>query len=293
MPNPIPGRASAGPGAHRKPSAGSNGRAAAGERAPDEGRPASEGRAGSEGRSEPRASTEARPPASSWTSLEPYVQVLRALLPRISHLSVFNARGELHWSSEMAVDPELMSLIPETLLAATQEPNAPGQQRTAGHEQAYLFWLRRDDGIPSAAPFAVVSIGCRPGGGDGDRRSFSFVHALVKPAIECLRRELMAREEILSLHTSLLEQDSDLEMLLSISGADNKAEATGDLKAIVASATEHLKVGLAAMIIPENGIALVQASDTEPLETALVAKAHRHLLSMAQGAPRGGHRQPA
>ncbi len=224
----------------------------------------------------------AAPPVggSGWTSLEPYVQVLRALLPRISHLSVFNASGELHWSSEMAIDPELMSLIPETLRAAESVPNAPGEQRTAGHEQAYLFWLRRDDGVPNAAPFAVVAIGCRPGGAEGDRRSFSFVHALVKPAIECLRRELMAREEILTLHTSLLEQDSDLEMLLSVS--ESKPEAVGDLRAIVASATEHLRAGLAAMIIPEYGIALVQASDQDPLETSLVAKAHRHLVSMAK-----------
>jgi diguanylate cyclase (GGDEF)-like protein len=219
---------------------------------------------------------------TAWTSLEPYVQVLRALLPRISHLSVFNATGELHWSSEMAVDPELMSLIPETLRAAESEPSAPGEQRTAGHEQAYLFWLRRDDGVPDVAPFAVVAIGCRPGGAEGDRRSFSFVHALVKPAIECLRRELMAREEILTLHTSLLEQDSDLEMLLSVSGSENKPEAVGDLRAIVASATEHLRAGLAAMIIPEYGIALVQAADQDPLETSLVARAHRHLVSMAK-----------
>jgi diguanylate cyclase (GGDEF)-like protein len=219
---------------------------------------------------------------AAWTSLEPYLQVLRALLPRISHLSVFNASGELHWSSEMAVDPELMSLIPESLQAAVNEPEAPGQQRVAGHEQAYLFWLRRDDGVPSAAPFAVVAIGCRPGSGEADRRTFSFVHALVKPAIECLRRELMAREEILTLHTSLLEQDSDLEMLLSVSGGESRPEAAGDLKAIVASATEHLKAGLAAMIVPENGIALVQPSEKEPLETSLVVKAHRHLLSMAK-----------
>ncbi|HWG76158.1 MAG TPA: GGDEF domain-containing protein [Steroidobacteraceae bacterium] len=251
----------AGPGA---PGAGTNGSGAV---TPAEGR--------AKGRSDVS-------PGVAWTSLEPYVQVLRALLPRISHLSVFNASGELHWSSEMAVDPELMSLLPETLQAAENEPTSPGQQRMAGHEQAYFFWLRRDDGVPSAAPFAVVAIGCRPGGAEGDRRSFSFVHALVKPAIECLRRELMAREEILTLHTSLLEQDSDLEMLLSVSGSENKPEAVGDLKAIVASATEHLKAGLAAMIVPENGIALVQPSDREPLETSLVVKAHRHLLSMAK-----------
>ncbi len=220
--------------------------------------------------------------AGTWASLEPYVQVLRALLPRISHLSVFNASGELHWSSEMAVDPELMSLIPATLRAAQADASAPGEQRVAGHEQAYLFWLRRDDGVPSAAPFAVVAIGCRPGGAEGDRRSFSFVHALVKPAIECLRRELMAREEILTLHTSLLEQDSDLEMLLSVSGSEARPESAGDLKAIVASATEHLRAGLSALIVPENGIALVQPADREPLDATLVAKAHRHLLSLAK-----------
>ena len=260
-----------------------------------------EGRVGAAGKGELKSKAPARgsgsaqgasPPAAApapdssgsnaWSSLEPYVQVLRALLPRISHLSVFNASGQLHWSSEMAVDPELISLIPETLQAAAQNTESPGEQRVAGHEQAYLFWLRRDDGVPSAAPFAVVAIGCRPGNGEADRRAFSFVHSLVRPAIECLRRELMAREEILTLHTSLLEQDSDLEMLLSVSGSENRPEGAGDLKAIVASATEHLKAGLAAMIVPENGIALVQPSDKDPLETSLVVKAHRHLLSMAK-----------
>ena len=31
-------------------------------------------------------------------SLEPYAQLLRALLPRMNSLSVFNALGGLHWS---------------------------------------------------------------------------------------------------------------------------------------------------------------------------------------------------
>ena len=62
------------------------------------------------------------------------------------------------------------------------------------------------------------------------------MQCLVKPAVECLRRELMARDEILDLHSSLLEQDDDLEMLLSVSGGgeDQRPESAGDLKAIVA-----------------------------------------------------------
>ena len=41
-------------------------------------------------------------------------------------------------------------------------------------------------------------------------------------------------------------------------------------------------MGLAALIIPERGIAVVHASNEAPLDTSLLAKAHRHLLSMAQ-----------
>ncbi len=109
---------------------------------------------------------------------------------------------------------------------------------------------------------------------------------MVKPAIECLRRELMARDEIMTLHTSMLEQDSDLEMLFvgvsASASSDNKPESVGDLKAIMASATDHLRAGLAALIVPENGIALMHTPAEAPLDTAVLAKAHRHLLSMAR-----------
>jgi diguanylate cyclase (GGDEF)-like protein len=216
-------------------------------------------------------------------SLEPYAQLLRALLPRMNSLSVFNALGGLHWSTEMSVDPAVMALVPPTIRKAEGEPASNGEQCTAGGEPIYLFWLRRDDGTAPATPFAVVAIGFKPANGDAEQRAFSLVQALVKPGIECLRRELMARDKILNLNSSLLEQDNDLDMLLSITGgSDNKPETAGDFKAIVNRATEHLKVGLSALIVPEKGIAMVQVSAESPIDTAILAKAHRHLLSMAQ-----------
>jgi diguanylate cyclase (GGDEF)-like protein len=222
-------------------------------------------------------------PAVADPSLEPYAQLLRALLPRMNSLSVFNALGELHWSTEMSVEPALMALLPLTIKSAETDASGNGEQRMAGSEPTYLFWLRRDDGAEPATPFAVVAIGFKPGQADADLRAFSFVHALVKSGIECLRRELMARDKILNLNSSLLEQDNDLDMLLSITGStDNKPESAGDFKAIVNRATEHLKVGLSALIVPEKGIALVQVSAESPIDTSILAKAHRHLLSMAQ-----------
>jgi diguanylate cyclase (GGDEF)-like protein len=223
-------------------------------------------------------------PATSASSLEPYAQLLRALLPRMDTLSVFNARGELYWSSEGAVGAELSVMVPESIRAAEKEPVAAGEQRQARGEPLYLFWLRREDGALPATPFAVVALNLRGGNNaENEQRAFALIQALVKPAIECLRRELLARDEILNLQSSMLEQDNDLEMLLSVSGGgDSKIDNGNDLKDIVASATEHLRVGLSVLIIPEKGIALVHASKDSPLDASLLVKAHRHLLSMAQ-----------
>jgi diguanylate cyclase (GGDEF)-like protein len=222
-------------------------------------------------------------PAIADASLEPYAQLLRALLPRMNSLSVFNALGELYWSTEMSVEPALTALLPHTIRSAETDASSNGEQRMAGNEPTYLFWLRRDDAAEPPTPLAVVAISFKPGNADADLRAFSFVQALVKPGIECLRRELMARDKILNLNSSLLEQDNDLDMLLSITGGtDNKPESAGDFKAIVNRATEHLKVGLSALIVPEKGIALVQVSAESPIDTSILAKAHRHLLSMAQ-----------
>lgn len=224
-----------------------------------------------------------RAPTTPWSSLEPYTQLLRALLPRMSSLSVFDAQGHLRWSSEGSVAPEISTAVVDELKKAPQDPTSAGVQRMAGSEPIYLFRLMGDEATADNLPFVMVAIGFRPSA-DGEQRTFAFVHGLVKPALECLRRELLARHEILNLHSSLAEQDDDLEMLLSISGGgpDAKPESATDLKDIVASATEHLKVGLAALIIPERGIAVVHVSTEAPLDTSLLAKAHRHLLSMAQ-----------
>ncbi|MFN8517737.1 MAG: hypothetical protein U0841_35215, partial [Chloroflexia bacterium] len=64
-----------------------------------------------------------KPDAASY---EPYVQLFRALFPRLAALSVFDGKGEPLWSTEMATDPELSRLIGETLQHAQLDPGAPG-----------------------------------------------------------------------------------------------------------------------------------------------------------------------
>ena len=43
--------------------------------------------------------------ADPWGSFEPYVQLVSSLLPRASSVALFDAKGELRWSSEPTTGP--------------------------------------------------------------------------------------------------------------------------------------------------------------------------------------------
>jgi len=228
-------------------------------------------------------SPDATAATTTWSSLEPYAQLVRVLLPRMTGLSVFNARAEVCWSSQMmAIDSITRRLIAESLCTASENSGQPGEMLlTDVSEPLYLFWLRRDG--EEREVFAIVAVRCRASG-DAEPPQFSYVHALVRPAMECLRRELLARREIVDLQGSVAEHAGDLTMLLAVagSGAERQGGSADELKAILASAAQHMSAGLAALIVPEKNLVLVHAGESDALDPGLVAKAHRHLLSMAQ-----------
>jgi diguanylate cyclase (GGDEF)-like protein len=218
----------------------------------------------------------------SGVELESYTHLLRALLPRLTGVSIFNAAGELYWSSELALDNTLMRLVAESMRAACNSPGAAGVQLTEG-EPLYVFWLWRTSGTAPVAPFAAVLVRCKPGT-QSELRTLAFVHSLVRPALDILARELQNREQILNLNGSLAEQDQDLDMLLTVSGGDAPGEDGGgdELKNILRAAIEHIKGGLAAIIVPEKGLVLVRQQPEHAIEASLVARAHRHLMTTAQ-----------
>jgi diguanylate cyclase (GGDEF)-like protein len=224
------------------------------------------------------------PTADPWDSFEPYVQLIRSLLPRAASVAIFDTKGELRWSSETTTGPDLINLVDDALSAARTAPDSAGQLRVLeGNMPVYLCWLRDD----AAHLLAVLAVVCRPTGDqDVDARSFSFAYALLRPAIECLRRDLVARVAIDDLNRTVASLDKDLELLLADGTADYKAQrddGADDLKGILQQATEHLRCATTALIVPDKSIALVRSRASErPSDMQLVARAHRQLLSMAQ-----------
>lgn len=212
------------------------------------------------------------------TALEPYAQLVKALLPRAHCVCVFDAAGELRWSSETTTGPDLASLVEDALASATIDSESAGQTRLLdGVASVNLFWMR-DDAQRLVAAVAVV---CREG---SEPHAFPFTHGLLKPALECLRRELLSRSSILDLHRTLRARSRDLELLMSVQS--DRAEASRDgadeLRTILKRAAEHLKCALAALIVPEKSLVLMQPNGSKPPGGALLARLHRQLLSLAQ-----------
>ena len=81
--------------------------------------------------------------ADPWDSFEPYVQLIRSLLPRASSVALFDTKGDLRWSSETTTGPDLLNIVDDALTTARTAPDSAGQLRVlAGNLPVYLCWLR-------------------------------------------------------------------------------------------------------------------------------------------------------
>ncbi len=217
--------------------------------------------------------------ADIWKSLDPYAQLIKALLPRAASVCVFDATAELHWSSESSVSTDLTQAVHDLLDKAHATPKAAGTSvLTDGDVPTYVWWLRDD----AAALIAVVVVTTRRMG-NIDPQTFSFVNSMVKPALECLRRELSAHDNIVRLYQTLTSRDKDVELMLSVSDRSEEGAAQGDeLRTLLQNATEHLNCALSVLIVPEKSIAMLRAGPGRTPDGTVLARTHRQLLQMAQ-----------
>lgn len=216
-----------------------------------------------------------------WGSFEPYVQLVRSLLPRATSVSLFDAAGAMRWSSETTTGPDFHSLVESAIDEGGPSPQGPGLMRVLdGNQPVYLCWVRDD----AEQLIGVVAVVCRQTSDpDCENRGFSFAHALLRPVLECLRRDLLSRSAIELLSRTVNSRDRDLELLLADGASDRPAgDGADELKGILQQAIEHVGCSTVALIVPDKSIALLRSATQRPADMQLVARAHRQLLSMAQ-----------
>ena len=222
----------------------------------------------------------AQNPAPSVPGLDPYGQLIKMLFPRAQSIAVYGIGGSPLWVASGQDDPDLHRLAEELLAdRAAKTPNdIDGTTRAFDGANAYAFVMRDEQGLP----LAVAALLAREG---GEARPMSLVLGLLRPALECLQRDLALRASLGAMTRDLSSRDRDLELLLdaSVERADSPRDAD-ELSRLVQAAVDHLGCAIGTLIIPERSVAIVRTQRDQPKgrEADIVTRTHRHLLTWAQ-----------
>jgi len=213
------------------------------------------------------------------TSLDPYGQLLRMLLPRASGIAIYDRTGTPLWISEGCDGPDIPQLIEEALtLARAPQPVAEdrdGIQRSWGADTGYVFILREASELLGA-----VAVSLR--GTKESSRPFSFILGLLRPVLKVLKRELCNQFNIGDLQRNLTLRDGDLELLLGAGDADSAD--SDDLEPLLRNCVTHMDCALGALLLPERKIALTHSTNKANVraDSEMVERVQRNLLAWTQ-----------
>lgn len=222
------------------------------------------------------------PEAISATSLDPYGQLIKMLMPRVRSIAIYDGMGLPVWLSDGSEVPELHRLVEKALARdlAPGEGNAGFSEAMDGEHCAYGFLLRNSKN----SLLGAVGLMSRESSTSA-ARPFEVVHQLLRPALTCLQRELGSQYSIGDLQRSLAVRDRDLELLLGAEqGPAGGGDSSEDFAQLIQGCVDHLGCAVGALLIPDKNIAVCRTGDgTEPRTGAeLLTRTHRHLIAWTQ-----------
>jgi diguanylate cyclase (GGDEF)-like protein len=210
-------------------------------------------------------------------NLDPYGQLLRMLVPRAAGIGFYDVRGTPLWVSDDYDGPDPQHVVEEAIAEAPAATTAviDGFTRDFSGAPAYAFRIRDDFG----RVIAVATLMTR----DSENRPYSFVLNMVRPALECLQRELVARTALGTMSRDLQSRDGDLDLLLRAAPDDpQNPQQADELGLLVQTCVEHLGCVLGALVVPERNVAICKARGGSKPQVGILTATHRHLLNWAQ-----------
>jgi diguanylate cyclase (GGDEF)-like protein len=214
------------------------------------------------------------------TSLDPYGQLLKMLMPRALCISIHDRMGTPIWMSDGCDTGDLLQLVEEaanSARAGTIDPTErDGFARSWSGDTAYVFLLRDEADLLGA-----VSLSC-PDPNSG-ARPFSLVLGLLRPALQVLNRELINQYSIGDLQKNLTRRDGDLDLLLDASGSSDATQGD-DFQQLLRNCVTHLGCTFGALLMPEKKIALAHSADAskQRADAESLERVQRHLFAWAQ-----------
>lgn len=214
------------------------------------------------------------------TSLDPYGQLIKMLMPRALCIGIYDRMATALWLSDGCEGPDLPQLVEEALNSARGGEPDPDERdgfaRSWDGDTAYVFILRDASNLLGA-----VAIASRDSGSGS--RPFSLMQGLLRPALQVLTRELVSHYNVSDLQKNLVLRDGDLALLLNASGASEEGESD-DFDRLVHNCVDHLDCALGALLIPDKKIAVAHSANAANRrdDAILLERTQRHLLAWAQ-----------
>jgi diguanylate cyclase (GGDEF)-like protein len=221
---------------------------------------------------------EGTPATVGATSLDPYGQLVKMLVPRAMSIAIYDRMGLPVWLSDGLDAPELHRLLQEALAKEAGEDRlGDGFSEPVDRDHCGYLFLVRDANEHLLGGLGMV---CRE-----PAQTFEFMLGLLRPVLECLQREFVSQYSIGNLQRTLTVRDQDLELLLGAEDDDaREGESVDDFAQLVQGCVDHLACGVGALLIPEKNIAVCRTGEGTPARVGaqMLTRTHRQLLAWTQ-----------
>jgi len=220
-------------------------------------------------------------PAPVEPSFEPYGRLIKMLLPSLSGLVVHDGFANPIWASDdwsLSEEHQIVTEAIENALVDTA-PYPAILHVVDDDTSAYAFALRGE----RTDLLGVVSIALKRSGSQQGLRPVPYVRQMVQPVLECLSRELNLRSTLGSRERDLDVRERDLEVILEMSAQDAAPASDADeFDLLLKTGLDRLGCALAALWVPDKGIAVSATRSGQPLAPGLIERAEQHLMAWMQ-----------
>jgi diguanylate cyclase (GGDEF)-like protein len=213
------------------------------------------------------------------TSFEPYGRLLRMLMPSLGGVVVHDGFSNIVWASDEWDLGDDDGLVKEAISnALTDSTEFAGIARFDADRAVYAFAIRAEQ----IELLGVVSMQVRLSRARTEGRPLQYVRQLVQPALECLRRELSLRSKLGSRERDLGVRERDLSLMLEMSSNQTVTGDANEFDLILKIGLEHMGCALAALWVPDKGIAMSMTRSGNPMAPESLQRAQQHLMAWMQ-----------
>ena len=213
------------------------------------------------------------------TSFEPYCRLLRMLMPSLCGVIVHDGFSNIVWASDEWDLGDDAELVKDAISNALTDPTEfAGIARFDVDRAVYSFAVRGEH----IELLGVVSMQVRLSRARTEGRPLQYVRQLVQPALECLRRELCLRSKLGSRERDLGIRERDLSLMLEMSSNQTASGDADEFDLILKTGLEHMGCALAALWVPDKGIAMSMTRSGNPMAPESLQRAQQHLMAWMQ-----------